>query len=186
MPNKTIFAEMFRKTATKHKEKHKTYTVLDVAGYIINTNLDNGISMTYRRLNLFLYFAQMQSFISTKQPIFNGSMYLKGDMPCTQYGENHWKSFLNFPLSRITTYWDTSKGILQISKKPFCPHITMYDRELLDDVIKTLNKYSTKALTDIFKSHDTYRKVYRKAFVYYDHEITWKMMRDYIEKLPEQ
>jgi len=182
MPNKTIFAEIFRKTTIDtEKKKHKTYTVLDVAGYIINTNLDNGISMTYRRLNLFLYFAQIQSFISTNRPIFNGSMYLKGDMPCTQYGENHWKSFL--PLSRITTYWDTSKGILQISKKPFCPHITMYDRELLDDVIKTLNKYSTKALTDIFKSHDTYRKAF--VYYYYDHEITWKMMRDYIEKLPK-
>ena len=58
----------------------------------------------------------------------------------------------------------------------------MYDRELLDDVIETLNNYSTKTLTEIFKSHDTYRK----AFVYYDHEITWKMMRDYIEKLPKQ
>ena len=180
MPNKTIFAEIFRKTATDtEKKKHKTYTVLDVAGYIINTNLDNGISMTYRRLNLFLYFAQIQSFISTNHPIFNGSMYLKNSMPCTPYGENHWKSFL--PLSRITTYWDTSKGILQINKKPFCPHITMYDRELLDDVIKTLNKYSTKALTDIFKSHN----IYRKALAYYDHEITWKMMCDYIKQLPK-
>ena len=59
----------------------------------------------------------------------------------------------------------------------------MYDRELLDDVIKTLNKYSTKALTDIFKSHDTYRRAF--VYYYYDHEITWKMMRDYIKQLPK-
>ena len=172
---------MFNKNHVRTpNKKHRTYTVLDIAGYIVNTNFDKGISMNYKRLNFFLYFAQLQSFITTGQPIFNGCMYVRGGIPCTSYGESNWRSFFNFPMRRITTYWDTSKGILQISKKPFCPHITMYDRALLDDVIKTLNGYSTKDLMGIFHSHDTYKKAIR----YYDSEITWKMMCDYIKTLP--
>lgn len=164
----------------KVQSKHKVYTVLDIAGYIVNTNIKRGVRMRQHRLDMFLYFAQMQSIVSTGEPIFNSTILVHDShWPYTEWLDSYYgKKYLIWPIPKIKTYWDTSKGILNLEKKPFNPRITLYDRQLLDDVINTLNPKSNRELQDKIAMHG----LASKASFNRDKIITKRMMIDFCKK----
>jgi hypothetical protein len=159
---------------------HKIYAVFDVAGYIVNTNIDKGVRMRQRRLDMFLYFAQMQSIVSTGEPIFDSTIFVhSNNLPYTEWLNRYWGTkYKILTIPRIKTYWDTSNGILNLEKKPFNPQITPYDRKLLDDVINTLNPKSNRELQDKIAMHG----LASKANFNGDRIITKKMMLDFCKK----
>lgn len=170
-----------RAEKVKANSKHKIYTVLDIAGYVVNTNLEKGIRMRRHRLDMFLYYIQLQSIMQTGKPIFNSSILVRNrKWPYTEWMDNYCGNKYRIkPIPRIETYWDTRKGISELGRKHmFNPHITIFDRELLDDIIDGLNDISNKALKDAVVNQG----LTRQALGYADKTITEKMMVEHCER----
>lgn len=168
-----------RAETVKVLSKHRIYTVIDIAGYIINTNMDKGIRMRRHRVDMFLYFAQVCSIIRTGEPLFNSSTYVRGiHRPYTEWMDNKYgNKYKIFPMPRVDVYWDRSNGISDLGKRQFNPHITMFDRQMLDDIINTLNTKSNRELQDkIAMQGLTY-----SALLYHGNEITERMMLEFCE-----
>lgn len=137
-----------RAEIVKVKSKHKVYTVLDVAGYIINTNIAKGIRMHRYRLDLFLYFVQGYSYLRTGNPIFDAPVLVRNfKWPYTEWMDNYFGNKYKIrSIPKIETYFDRHNGITKLGKLPFNPHITMSDRKLIDDILANLNESSTREL----------------------------------------
>lgn len=173
-----------RAETTRILSKHKIYTVLDIAGYIVNTNRNKGIRMRRNRLDMFLYFVQIQSMIHTGEPIFTSTILVRDhNWPYTEWVDNYFgKKYKILSVPKFTIYWDTYKGISNLGKKLFNPHITMYDRELLDDIINELNAKSNHELRDEIATHG----LTHVAVQHRDMEITERMMIDFCRNLNKE
>ena len=66
-----------RAKVVKVGSKHRIYTVLDIAGYIVNTNLYKGIRIRRKRLDMYLYFIQLFSILRTGKPMFDSFIYVR-------------------------------------------------------------------------------------------------------------
>ena len=169
-----------RAEKVKANSKHKIYTVLDIAGYVVNTNLEKGIRMRRHRLDMFLYYIQLQSIMQTGKPIFDSSILVRTRRwPYTEWMDNYCGNKYRIkPIPRIETYWDTRKGISELGKRSFNPHITMADRELLDDVIDGLNDVSNRDLKNTMANSG----LTQRALEHPDKVITEKMMIEHCER----
>lgn len=139
-----------RAEMVKVGSKHRIYTVLDIAGYIVNTNLANGIHMRRKRLDMYLYVVQFFSIMHTGKPMFNSTIYVRNNhWPYTEWMDNYCGNKYKYrirSMPKITVYWNTHNGITELGKRIFNPHITMFDRGLLDAIIDKLNNTSNKTL----------------------------------------
>lgn len=160
----------------------KPYNTFDIAGYIINTCHENNISITYNRLNIYLYFTQMQSLIETGRPMFNEDFIPAGDTIYMQTTINHWRSYLLTDIPVITKYWDISQGWLKLKKAPFKPRIQHKDKRLIDDVCKTCGTYTMTQLKNIIKGHGLTNKANRRVV----NTITLKDFEQYVTELKKK
>lgn len=137
-----------RAETVKVKSKHRVYNVLDIAGYVVNTNINKGIRMRRYRLDLFLYFIQGYSYLLTGEPIFSAPVLARNfKRPYTEWADNYFGNKYKIrPIPKIEIYFDKHNGIKKLGKLSFNPHITMSDRELIDDILANLNESSTREL----------------------------------------
>ena len=172
-----------RAETVKVRSKHRIYTVLDIAGYIVNTNLANGIHMRRKRLDMYLYLIQLYSIMQIDSPMFNSTIYVRNKhWPYTEWMDNYCGNKYRIrSIPKIAIYWDTRNGIVELGKRKFNPHITMSDRELLDTIIDELNTISNKALRNILVNQG----LTEQALEYGDKTITERMMVTYCERAKE-
>lgn len=132
----------------KVKSKHRVYNVLDIAGYVVNTNIDKGIRIRRYRLDLFLYFIQGYSYLLTEEPIFSAPVLARNfKWPYTEWADNYFGNRYKIrPIPKIEIYFDKHNGIKKLGKLSFNPHITMLDRKLIDAILANLNESSTREL----------------------------------------
>ena len=137
-----------RAEIVKVKSKHRVYNVLDIAGYVVNTNIDKGIRMRRYRLDLFLYFIQGYSYLLTEEPIFSAPVLARNfKWPYTEWADNYFGNRYKIrPIPKIEIYFDKHNGIKTLGKLSFNPHITMLDRKLIDAILANLNESSTREL----------------------------------------
>lgn len=154
----------------------QTYSVSDIAKYIINTNFENGIRINYTRLNIYLYFVQLQNITSTKKPLFHDNIIIEGLLPYTEITRNKWSRYKFIPIPHITENRDT-KNIFETQPQSY---IEANDKKRLDDTITVLNSYRTSELKKIIKSHILIKSVQFAR----DKTITTDMMRRFREQLP--
>lgn len=172
-----------RAETVKVKSKHRIYTVLDIAGYIVNTNLYKGIRMRRKRLDMYLYLIQLYSIMQIDSPMFNSTIYVRNKhWPYTEWMDNHYGNEYRIrSMPKIAIYWDTRNGIAELGKRKFNPHITMSDRELLDTIIDELNTISNKALRNILVNHGLIKQALERE----DKTITERMMVTYCDRVKE-
>ena len=172
-----------RAETVKVRSKHKIYTVLDIAGYIVNTNLANGIHMRRKRLDMYLYLIQLYSIMQIDSPMFNSTIYVRNKhWPYTEWMDNYCGSTYRIrSIPKIAIYWDTRNGIAELGKRKFNPHITMSDRELLDTIIDELNTIPNKALRNILVNQGLTKQALERE----DKTITERMMVIYCERAKE-
>lgn len=172
-----------RAETVKVRSKHRIYTVLDIAGYIVNTNLANGIHMRRKRLDMYLYLIQLYSIMQIDSPMFNSTIYVRNKhWPYTEWMTNYCGSKYRIrSMPKIAVYWDTRNGIAELGKRKFNPHITMSDRELLDTIIDELNTISNKALRNILVNQGLTKQALERE----DRTITERMMVTYCERAKE-
>lgn len=172
-----------RAETVKVRSKHRIYTVLDIAGYIVNTNLANGIHMRRKRLDMYLYLIQLYSIMQIDSPMFNSTIYVRNKhWPYTEWMDNYCGNKYRIrSIPKIAIYWDTRNGIAELGKRKFNPHITMSDRELLDTIIDELNTISNKALRNILVNQG----LTKQALECEDKTITERMMVIYCERAKE-
>lgn len=172
-----------RAETVKVKSKHRIYTVLDIAGYIVNTNLANGIHMRRKRLDMYLYLIQLYSIMEIDSPMFNSTIYVRNKhWPYTEWMANYCGNKYRIrSMPKIAIYWDTRNGIAELGKRKFNPHITMSDRELLDAIIDGLNTVSNKTLRNILANQGLTKQALERE----DKTITERMMVTYCERVKE-
>ena len=172
-----------RAETVKVKSKHRIYTVLDIAGYIVNTNLANGIHMRRKRLDMYLYLIQLYSIMEIDSPMFNSTIYVRNKhWPYTEWMDNYCGNKYRIrSMPKIAIYWDTRNGIAELGKRKFNPHITMSDRELLDTIIDGLNTVSNKTLRNILANQGLTKQALERE----DKTITERMMVTYCERVKE-
>lgn len=172
-----------RAETVKVKSKHRIYTVLDIAGYIVNTNLANGIHMRRKRLDMYLYLVQLYSIMEIDSPMFNSTIYVRNKhWPYTEWMDNYCGNKYRLrSMPKIAVYWDTRNGIAELGKRKFNPHITMSDRELLDTIIDGLNTISNKTLRNILANQGLTEQALERE----DKTITERMMVTYCERVKE-
>ena len=107
-----------RAETVKVKSKHRVYNVLDIAGYVVNTNIDNGIRMRRYRLDLFLYFIQGYSYLLTGEPIFSAPVLVRNfKRPYTEWADNYFGNKYKIrPIPKIESYFDKYNGIKKLGK----------------------------------------------------------------------
>lgn len=169
-----------RAEKVKANSKHKIYTVLDIAGYVVNTNLEKGIRMRRHRLDMFLYYIQLQSIMQLDKPMFSSDILVRNrKWPYTEWMDNYCGNKYRIKtIPKIETYWDTRKGISELGKRSFNPHITMADRELLDNVIDGLNDVPNRDLKNTMANSG----LTQQALEHPDKVITEKMMIEHCER----
>lgn len=169
-----------RAEKVKANSNHKIYTVLDIAGYVVNTNLEKGIRMRRHRLDMFLYYIQLQSIMQLDKPMFSSDILVRNrKWPYTEWIDNYCGNKYRIKtIPKIETYWDTRKGISELGKRSFNPHITMADRELLDNVIDGLNDVSNRDLKNTMANSG----LTQQALEHPDKVITEKMMIEHCER----
>ena len=172
-----------RAETVKVRSKHRIYTVLDIAGYIVNTNLANGIHMRRKRLDMYLYLIQLYSIMQIDSPIFNSTIYVRNKhWPYTGWMDNYCGNKYRIrSMPKIAIYWDTRNGIAELGKRKFNPHITMSDRKLLDTIIDDLNTISNKTLKRMLVNHGLIKQAVERE----DKTITERMMVTYCERVKE-
>lgn len=172
-----------RAETVKVKSKHRIYTVLDIAGYIVNTNLANGIHMRRKRLDMYLYLIQLYSIMEIDSPMFNSTIYVRNKhWPYTEWVDNYCGNKYRLrSMPKIAVYWDTRNGITELGKRKFNPHITMSDRELLDTIIDELNTISNKTLRNMLVNQGLTKQALERE----DKTITERMMVTYCERVKE-
>lgn len=172
-----------RAETVKVRSKHRIYTVLDIAGYIVNTNLANGIHMRRKRLDMYLYLIQLYSIMQIDSPMFNSTILVRNHRwPYTEWMDNYCGNKYRIrSIPKIAIYWDTNNGITELGKRKFNPHITMSDRKLLDTIIDELNTISNKTLKRMLVNHG----LIKQALECEDKTITERMMVTYCERVKE-
>ena len=170
-----------RAEMVKVRSKHRIYTVLDIAGYIVNTNLANGIHMRRKRLDMYLYLIQLYSIMQIDSPMFNYTIYVRNNrLPYTVWMDYYCGNKYRIrSMPKIAIYWDTRNGIAELGKRKFNPHITMSDRELLDTIIDELNAISNKTLRNMLVNQGLTKQALERE----DKTITERMMVTYCERV---
>lgn len=170
-----------RAETVKVRSKHRIYTVLDIAGYIVNTNLGNGIHMRRKRLDMYLYLIQLYSIMQTDSPMFNSTIYVRNNrLPYTGWMDNYCGNKYRIrSIPKIAIYWDTCNGIAKLGKRKFNSHITMSDRELLDTIIDELNAISNKTLRNMLVNQGLTKQALERE----DRTIAERMMITYCERV---
>lgn len=170
-----------RAETVKVRSKHRIYTVLDIAGYIVNTNLANGIHMRRKRLDMYLYLIQLYSIMQIDSPMFNSTIYVRSNrLPYTGWMDNYCGNKYRIKsMPKIAIYWDTRNGIAELGKRKFNPHITMSDRELLDTIIDELNAISNKTLRNMLVNQGLTKQALERE----DKTISERMMITYCERV---
>jgi hypothetical protein len=156
---------------------------LDIAGYIVNTNLANGIHMRRKRLDMYLYLIQLYSIMQIDSPMFNSTIYVRSNrLPYTGWMDNYCGNKYRIrSIPKIAIYWDINNGITELGKHKFNPHITMSDRKLLDTIIDDLNTISNKTLKRMLVNHGLIKQAVERE----DKTITERMMVTYCERAKE-
>lgn len=172
-----------RAETVKVRSKHRIYTVLDIAGYVVNTNLDKGIRMRRRRLDIFLYLIQLYSIMQIDSPMFNSTILVRNRRWLyTEWMDNYCGNKYRIrSIPKIAIYWDTNNGITELGKRKFNPHITMSDRKLLDTIIDELNTISNKTLKRMLVNHGLIKQALERE----DKTITERMMVTYCERVKD-
>jgi hypothetical protein len=172
-----------RAETVKVRSKHRIYTVLDIAGYIVNTNLANGIHMRRKRLDMYLYLIQLYSIMLIDSPMFNSTIFVRNHRwPYTGWMDNYCGNKYRIrSIPKIAIYWDINNGITELGKHKFNPHITMSDRKLLDTIIDDLNTISNKTLKRMLVNHGLIKQAVERE----DKTITERMMVTYCERAKE-
>lgn len=170
-----------RAETVKVRSKHRIYTVLDIAGYIVNTNLANGIHMRRKRLDMYLYLIQLYSIMQTDSPMFNSTIFVRNNRwPYTGWMDNYCGNKYRIrSMPKIAIYWDMRNGIAKLGKRKFNPHITMSDRELLDTIIDELNAISNKTLRNMLVNQGLTKQALERE----DRTITERVMITYCERV---
>ena len=170
-----------RAKVVKVGSKHRIYTVLDIAGYIVNTNLYKGIRIRRKRLDMYLYFIQLFSILRTGKPMFDSFIYVRNThWPYTEWVDNHYGNEYRIkPIPRVRDYWSVTSGVTPLGKRLFNPHITMSDRQLMDDFLDVFNAIPMKRLKYFVRTDG----LTKQAIQNHDRIITEKMMRECSDKL---
>ena len=170
-----------RAKVVKVGSKHRIYTVLDIAGYIVNTNLYKGIRIRRKRLDMYLYFIQLFSILRTGKPMFDSFIYVRNThWPYTEWVDNHYGNEYRIkPIPRVRDYWSVTSGVTPLGKRLFNPHITMSDRQLMDDFLDVFNAIPMKRLKYFVRTDGLTKQAIQNP----DRIITEKMMRECSDKL---
>ena len=159
---------------------YSTYSVKIKHYNKIFKELDKGIRMRRRRLDIFLYLIQLYNIMQIDSPMFNSTIYVRNKhWPYTEWMANYCGNKYRIrSIPKIAIYWDTRKGITELGKRKFNPHITMSDRELLDTIIDELNTIPNKALRNILVNQGLTKQALERE----DKTITEKMMIEHCER----
>ena len=83
------------------------------------------------------------------------------------------------PIPRVRDYWSVTSGVTPLGKRLFNPHITMSDRQLMDDFLDVFNAIPMKRLKYFVRTDG----LTKQAIQNHDRIITEKMMRECSDKL---
>lgn len=144
----------------------KTYSVLDVARYIINYSHDKNYHISNLRLQKLLYFVQAQFLVKHKsnEGCFFENIEAWDFGPVVPEVYHEYKIYGSSDIPKIDEYIDFSNGIWNAEKKKWDYElISECDRNLINEMVDACSNYSATELVDITHNQKPWQQSYVKG-----------------------
>lgn len=159
-----------------------SYSVMDIASYIINYGIQRGYGISNLKLQKILYFVQVDFLTNTKtkEPCFLESIEAWSFGPVIPVVYQAFKGFGNASIMRVDDYIDFSTGIWNaVDKRYEDINICAEDKKRIELMTDKCSQYSASQLVDITHRQNPWKEAY---IPYQNNQITVESIKEYFNE----